>query len=152
MPNLEESVSALVLLFTNTSVPLCPSMSSLIRCIRATVDGETNMSFERVLSSDEGSGNSTLYSGLFVDNGALALTILHLRRVPQRNLATSSGFPTVADRPILCIGPLTRSETLSRARESCAPRRSETSSWTSSTIIQRRGYKFERSLRPIRIA
>src|SRR5579884_1904832 len=93
MPNLEESVSALVLLFTNTSVPLCPSMSSLIRCIRATVDGETNMSFERVLSSDEGSGNSTLYSGLFVDNGAAALRV-DPRRAHGLHLQLSSGGDT----------------------------------------------------------
>ena len=52
---------------------------------------------------------------------------------PPRKLATSSGFPTVAERPILCRGPVTHRSSRSRPNVSWAPLLDAARSWISST-------------------
>ena len=115
-------------MLTKKRVLLPPSMISLALFMTARMSGSLCSLSCRTLSSSSGSGLSTVMSKS--RRVSCFLTVSSLP-TPERNPATSSMLPTVADSPILWYSPASM-ESLSMATESWAPLSVSESSWISS--------------------
>ncbi len=134
-------------MFTKKSVDLPESMTSLALFITARMSGSLCSLSRSLLSSVSGAGLSTdISKSRWVSCLRTVTSLLG----PTRNLATSSGSPTVADRPILWYSPA-MSVSLSRATLICAPLSVSASSWISSTTTHSTFFRCSTSLFPVNI-
>ena len=127
--NFEPNISALTRLLTKIRVESCASTRSDTSASRAAASGAVYRRRASSWSSSPGVGYSILYLVSLLRGIWTILT----GSEPPRNREISSGFPTVAERPIRWKPSCRTSFSLSSPTVSWTPRRFPASSWTSST-------------------
>jgi len=130
---IEASISAARLVFTNIKLDLHFFTAVLILLTCAITLGSTPNSFAFFSSLFVFLGFKTSISIAFVESVSVFTTCIFSRPQPAKNFATSSGFPTVADRHIRWKSPAS-SAIRSNATASCVPRLEFANSCTSSII------------------